>query len=68
MNIILNANSELQGVVTSITQSRPGKKWRVHFGATDWFADAEQTFNLQPGDIVRVIGQKTATTLLVEPV
>lgn len=68
MNIFPTANSNLEAVITSITQHRPGKKWRVHFGATDWFADAEQAFNLQPGDIVRVIGQKTATTLLIEPV
>jgi len=64
-----NGNSELRGVITSaLNQPKPGKKWRVHFGATDWFADAEQMFNFKPGDIVRVIGQKTATTLLVEPV
>jgi hypothetical protein len=68
MNIILATNSDLRGVITSMTQPRLGKKWRVRFSATDWFADAEQTFNFKPGDVVRVIGQKTATTLLIEPV
>ena len=68
MNNNLTANNELLGVVTAIAQFQPGKRWRIRFGATDWFADAEQAFNLKPGDAVRIIGQKTATTLMIEPV
>ncbi|MBW4465394.1 MAG: hypothetical protein KME07_08135 [Pegethrix bostrychoides GSE-TBD4-15B] len=68
MNSIFTTSRELTGVITSMTQARPGKKWRVHFSATDWFADAEQAFDFKPGEVVRVIGQKTATTLLIEPV
>jgi membrane protein implicated in regulation of membrane protease activity len=59
---------EPTGRIIPLDKPRPGKKWRIHFNATDWFADSDQPITLKPGDIVRVIGQKSSTTLLIEPI
>lgn len=57
-----------RGLIIPLGKPRLGKKWRVHFKATDWFADSARPISVQPGDIVRIIGQKNSTTLLIEPI
>lgn len=44
-----------------------GKKWRVQFEATEWFAVARNATTFNKDDVVQVIGMIDATTLLIEP-
>lgn len=59
-------SSYQEGRVTKIIY--PGKKWRVQFEATEWFAYSESSTKFQLGDFVRVVGRVNATTLLIAPV
>jgi hypothetical protein len=54
-----------EGKVTKIIY--PGKKWRVKFEATEWFAYSEASTNFQVDDFVRVVGRVSCTTLLIAP-
>lgn len=53
-----------EGTVIAIVS--PGKKWRVHFEATEWFARSKHSVAFKSGDSVRVVGTVDATTLLIE--
>lgn len=54
-----------KGIITKTVQE--GKKWRVRFNATEWFASSNCSFSFKPGDCVRVVENISATTLLIEP-
>ena len=44
----------------------PGRRLRVQFEATEWFAESDKPLMINVGDWVRVIGRRNATTLLIE--
>ncbi len=62
----VDAHLKQRGTVTEII--RPGKRGRVAFQSTTWFAFCQYQVVLMPGMPVCVVDQYNATTLLVEPV
>jgi membrane protein implicated in regulation of membrane protease activity len=63
---LADAHLKKRGIVTEII--RPGKRGRVAFQATTWFAFCYYQVVLMPGMSVCVVDQYNATTLIVEPV
>jgi hypothetical protein len=56
---------EGEGLITKTVYA--GKKWRVWFEATEWFAIAYHSTTFEKDDFVRVVGRVDATTLVIEP-
>lgn len=54
-----------EGLVTKTVYE--GRKWRVQFEATEWFAIARNATIFKKDDFVRVVGRIDATTLVIEP-
>ncbi len=56
---------EQEAIVTTVI--RPGKRGRVRFQATIWFAVCPYSTILLPETAVLVLGRHSATTLIVQP-
>jgi membrane protein implicated in regulation of membrane protease activity len=68
-HIAIPAENETQmGRIIPIHKADTSKKWRVRFRASDWYADSDQPKQFKVGDIVQIVGFKSSTTLLIEPI
>lgn len=64
-SVLVLHHPEQEGIVKKIIQ--PGRRGRVQFRASLWFAVCPYQIILLPETAVLVVGYYTATTLVVEP-
>lgn len=58
-------SDDKEGIVTATVY--PGRRWRIRYEGTEWFAHSNHSVTFKVGDFVRVVGRVNATTKLIEP-
>jgi membrane protein implicated in regulation of membrane protease activity len=63
----ISSQDDQLGTIIPFHKTNNIRKWRVQFKGSDWYADSEHSEQFEIGQVVRIVGHKSSTTLLIEP-